>query len=169
MTHELGHNFGLGHANARSCTVNGVAVTIAADASCTTVNYADPFGTMGNNALRHNPASQLGELGFLTDAEKVVGTPGNTYTITPYFGPDRRQARPDPARRRLLLRPGHPRHVRRPSTPSRPARRLVSGVTIRLGWGTASPTSSPMATELLRHDAGHVRRSPTHPSWSGGR
>ena len=86
MTHEVGHNFGLGHANARNCVVGGTRVTIAADASCTTKDYADPFSTMGNNALRHNHGSQLGELGWLDASQKVVGTPGNTYTISPYFG-----------------------------------------------------------------------------------
>ena len=86
MTHEVGHNFGLGHANARNCVVGGTRVTIAADASCTTQTYADPFSTMGNNALRHNHGSQLGELGWLDASQKVVGTPGNTYTISPYFG-----------------------------------------------------------------------------------
>ena len=41
---------------------------------------------MGNNALRHNHGSQLGELGFLASSEKLVGAPGNTYTIAPYLG-----------------------------------------------------------------------------------
>ena len=45
----------------------------------------DPFSTMGNNALRHNHGTHVGELGSL-HAEKVVARPGNTYTITPYFG-----------------------------------------------------------------------------------
>jgi outer membrane biosynthesis protein TonB len=148
MTHEVGHNFGLGHANARTCTVGGTPVTIAADASCTTQPYADPFSTMGNNALRHNQGSQLGELGWLTDAEKVVGTPGRTYTITPYLGVDGvklvRIPRGDGSYFDLDLRT--PYGTFDNFAVGSPA---VSGVTIRLGWGTASPTTSPKATELL--------------------
>ena len=86
LAHEVGHNLGLGHANARNCVVGGTRVTIAADASCTSQGYADPFSTMGNKAARHNHGSQLGELGWLDASQKVVGTPGNTYTISPYFG-----------------------------------------------------------------------------------
>jgi outer membrane biosynthesis protein TonB len=148
MTHEVGHNFGLGHANARTCTVNGTRVTIAADASCTTQNYADPFSTMGNNALRHNHGSQLGELGWLQPEEKVTGSPGNTYTIAPYFGA---------AGVKLVRVPRgdgtfFDLDVRTPYgsfdtwTVASPA---VSGVTIRIGKGTASPTNTPQATELL--------------------
>ncbi len=34
MTHELGHNFGLGHSNADNCVVNGTRVMIAAPTDC---------------------------------------------------------------------------------------------------------------------------------------
>ena len=148
MTHEVGHNFGLGHANARNCVVGGTRVTIAADASCTTQTYADPFSTMGNNALRHNHGSQLGELGWLDASQKVVGTPGNTYTISPYLGTG-------PVKLVRIPRGNgsfFDLDVRTPYgsfdnfAAGSPA---VSGATIRLGWGTASPTGSPQATELL--------------------
>ena len=148
MTHELGHNLGLGHANARNCTVNSTRVTIAADTSCSTQSYADPFSTMGNNALRHNHGSMLGELGWLQPNEKVAGSPGHTYTITPYFGT---------AGIKLVRVPRgdgtfFDLDVRTPYgsfdtwSAGSPA---VAGVTIRIGKGTASPTSSPQATELL--------------------
>jgi chitodextrinase len=148
MTHEVGHNFGLGHANARTCTVNGTRVTIAADASCTTQAYADPFSTMGNNALRHNQGSQLGELGWLQPEEKVTGSPGNTYTITPYFGSAGvklvRVPRGDGTFFDLDVRTTYGSFDTWAA--GSPA---VSGVTIRIGKGTASPTNSPQATELL--------------------
>ena len=149
MTHEVGHNFGLGHANARNCVVGGTRVTIAADASCTTQTYADPFSTMGNNALRHNHGSQLGELGWLDASQKVVGTPGNTYTISPYLGD---------AARSSWCGSRAATGASSTSTSARPygsfdnfaaGSPAVSGATIRLGWGTASPTGSPQATELL--------------------
>lgn len=148
MTHELGHNFGLAHANAINCTVNGVRVALAAAANCTEVAYADPFSTMGNNALRHNQGSQLGELGWLADSEKVVGGPGTTYTITPYFSSSGvhlvRIPRGDGSYFDLDFRMAYGSfdNFAAGSPP-------VSGVTIRLGWGTASPTSSPHATQLI--------------------
>jgi chitodextrinase len=85
LTHELGHNFGLGHANGLTCTSGGGEVMIAAPADCTVDYYADPFSTMGNNALRHNTGMGLVDMGLLATSERVVGGPGNTYTIAPYF------------------------------------------------------------------------------------
>ena len=148
LAHEVGHNLGLGHANARNCVVGGTRVTIAADASCTSQGYADPFSTMGNKAARHNHGSQLGELGWLDASQKVVGTPGNTYTISPYFGTGAvklvRIPRGDGSFFDLDFRVAYGSfdNYAAGSPP-------VSGVTIRLGWGTASPTGSPKPTELL--------------------
>ena len=148
MTHELGHNLGLGHANARNCTVNGTRVAIAAVASCTTQSYADPFSTMGNNALRHNHGSQLGELGWLEASEKIIGEPGNTYTITPYLGASGvklvRIPRGDGSFFDLDVRTPYGSFDNYAA--GSPA---VTGVTIRAGLGTASPTNTPKGTELL--------------------
>jgi len=148
LTHEVGHNLGLSHSNALRCTSNGTKVMIAAPADCTTETYADPFSTMGNNALRHNHGSHLGELGWLTGAEKVVGAPGNSYTIAPYFGPDGvklvRIPRGDGTYFDLDVRT--PYGVFDDFMAGSPA---VAGVTIRIGEGTASPTSSPKQTLLL--------------------
>ena len=148
MTHEAGHNFGLGHANGYDCTVNGARVALADPASCAVHAYADPFSTMGNNALRHNQGSQLGELGWLTAAQKVVGAPGNTYTITPYLGVEGiklvRIPRGDGTFFDLDTRSTS--GVFDNFTAGSPA---VSGVTIRIGVGTASPTRSPQGTSLV--------------------
>ncbi|HEX5826166.1 MAG TPA: M12 family metallo-peptidase [Candidatus Limnocylindrales bacterium] len=86
ITHELGHNFGLNHANALYCTANGSRVSIAAPESCESKGYQDPFSTMGNNALRHNHGAHLGALGWVASSETVLAAPGNQYTISPYFG-----------------------------------------------------------------------------------
>lgn len=148
ITHELGHNFGLGHANAINCVVNGVRVPLSSAANCTEVGYADPFSTMGNNALRHNQGTQLGELGWLSSSEKVIGAPGNTYTISPYFGSGPvklvRIPRGDGTYFDLDYRMTY--GVFDNFAAGSPA---VSGVTIRLGKGTASPTNSPQATQLI--------------------
>ena len=112
------------------------------------MGYADPFSTMGNNALRHNHGIQLGELGWLSAAEKVVGCPGNTYTITPYFGSGPlklvRVPRGDGTFFDLDYRMTY--GIFDTFTAGSPRR---SGVTIRLAKGTASPTTSPQATDLL--------------------
>lgn len=148
MTHELGHNLGLSHANARNCTVGGTRVTIASAANCTTQTYADPFSTMGNNALRHNHGSQLGELGWLEASEKVTGAPGNSYTLTPYFGAAGvklvRVPRGDGSFFDLDVRTPYGSFDN--FSAGSPA---VTGVTIRVGLGTASPTNTPKGTELL--------------------
>jgi chitodextrinase len=148
MTHELGHNYGLGHANAIDCSVSGTRVSLSSAANCTEKTYADPFGTMGNNALRHNPGSQLGELGWLGASEKVVGAPGNTFTIAPYFSTGAtklvRIPRGDGSYFDLDYRMTY--GAIDTFAAGSPA---VSGVMIRLGWGTASPTNSPLATQLI--------------------
>ncbi len=148
MTHELGHNFGLSHSNAASCVVNGTRVMIAPKANCTEVGYADPFSTMGNNALRHDHGSHLGELGWLNPDEKTVGVPGHTYTITPYFRGDGlklvRIPRGDGSFFDLDVR--MPYGVFDTFAAGSP---VTVGTTIRLGVGTASPTGSPKATLLL--------------------
>lgn len=148
MTHELGHNFGLGHSNAANCAVNGTRVMIAATTDCASVTYADPFSTMGNNALRHNHGSHLGELGWLTPEEKAIAVPGNTYTITPYFGPAGlklvRVPRGDGSFFDLDTRMTYGAFDT--FTAGSP---VTVGTSIRIGYGTASPTWSPQATLLL--------------------
>ena len=148
MSHEVGHNFGLGHANASNCVVNGTRVTIAAASACTTKTYADPFSTMGNNAARHNHGSQLGELGWLDGSEVVTGAPGNSYTITPYFATGGtklvRVPRGDGTFFDLDYRKTYGSFDN--FAAGSPA---VSGATIRIGKGTATPTRTPQATELL--------------------
>ena len=158
MTHELGHNFGLGHANGLNCTVNGTRVAISTAANCTDAAYVDPLSTMGNNALRHNQGSQLGELGWLSSSEKVIGAPGSTYTISPYFGSGPvklvRIPRGDGTYFDLDFRMTYGTFDN--FAAGSPA---VSGVTIRLGRGTASPTNSPQPTEL-------IDTTPSTSSWA---
>ncbi len=158
MTHELGHNFGLGHANGINCAVNGTRVALSTAANCSEQAYVDPFSTMGNNALRHNQGSQLGELGWLSSSEKVIGAPGHTYAISPYFSSGAvklvRIPRGDGTYFDLDFRTTYG-NVDNFAAGS-PA---VSGVTIRIGKGTASPTNSPQPTDL-------IDTTPSTSSWA---
>ena len=47
LTHELGHNLGLGHANAVTCTVDGVRVSFDLTGTCAALEYADTADVMG--------------------------------------------------------------------------------------------------------------------------
>jgi hypothetical protein len=148
MTHELGHNFGLSHSNGHTCTVGGTRVMIAAPAACTTQTYADPFSTMGNNGLRHNHGSHLGELGWLSPNEKVIAVPGNSYTLAPYFGGAGlklvRVPRGDGSFFDLDTKVPFGAFDNFGATSP-----VVTGVSVRIGLGTASPTTSPKQTLLL--------------------
>ena len=148
MTHELGHNFGLGHANAAELRRRaGPGSRSPRRRACTSVGYADPFSTMGNNALRHNHGASSASSAGSSASEKVVAVPGNTYTITPYFGSRRyklvRVPRGDGTFFDLDFRTTY--SIFDTFTAGSPA---TMGVTIRLAMGTASPTTSPKATNL---------------------
>ena len=151
MTHEVGHNFGLSHANARDCIVGGTRVTIARRPSAARRRATRTRSrTMGNNALRHNHGSHLGELGWLERVrEGRSARPATRTRSRPTSAAGRRQA--GPRSRAATGRSSTSTSARRtaPSTPSRPARPPSAGVTIRIGVGTASPTTSPKPTELL--------------------
>ncbi|MGY1849148.1 reprolysin-like metallopeptidase, partial [Blastococcus sp. SYSU DS1021] len=85
MAHELGHNFGLGHASARQCDATPEA------APCRTVAYHDLYDVMG--ASWHQVGSlnapHAARLGFLpSSAAQVVPASGSggTFTLTPMGG-----------------------------------------------------------------------------------
>ena len=81
MAHELGHNFGVHHANSYNCTVGGTRVAVAADANCTSTEYGDPFTVMGTGSTRQFPAFHKGELGWLQPTSTYTVTSSGTYTI----------------------------------------------------------------------------------------
>jgi len=78
--HELGHNFGLGHANSLPC--NGA--TIATNCPLARPEYGDPWDIMGNVSARSVNAWQKNSVGWVPDA-KVATHPGGTasYTLSP--------------------------------------------------------------------------------------
>ncbi|MDP8905383.1 MAG: M12 family metallo-peptidase [Chloroflexota bacterium] len=84
-SHELGHNFGAHHANALTCTSNGVRVQFSS--SCSSAEYADPFDLMGSNAsssngIRHMHTWHRKQIGVLTTADWQTVTASGTYTVT---------------------------------------------------------------------------------------
>ena len=82
--HELGHNFGLGHANSLPC--NGV--TIATNCPLARPEYGDPWDIMGNVSARSVNAWQKNYMGWVPDA-KVATHPGGiaSYTLSPLTSP----------------------------------------------------------------------------------
>jgi hypothetical protein len=81
IAHEMGHNFGLYHSHALSCTPNIIGN------NCTTLEYGDLFDVMGDTTGSHFNAYQKERLGYLNQGASqritYVQTPG-TYVIAPY-------------------------------------------------------------------------------------
>ena len=78
--HELGHNFGVHHANFYSCLdANENPVSYSYD--CETAEYADPYSIMGVSRGHHN-APHKREIGWLDDSNIKTATEG-TYSLKP--------------------------------------------------------------------------------------
>ncbi len=71
VAHELGHTFGLGHANRMRCVAN----------RCEQVEYGDRYSVMGSRADGQFDAFEKYTLGWLTDADVARPTVNDTYTI----------------------------------------------------------------------------------------
>ncbi len=80
MGHELGHNFGVHHANSLECTSAGTRVALAAS-GCQSGEYGDPFTIMGDASTRQFPAFHKGELGWLQPTATYTVTSSGTFTI----------------------------------------------------------------------------------------
>ena len=95
-SHEMGHNMGLLHANALACEdASGQPVSFGA--SCESVEYGDPFSTMGGNQgygadgswAFMSPlfsAEELNHLGWLDPTETRTVTGSGTYDLVPLYG-----------------------------------------------------------------------------------
>ena len=82
--HEIGHNWGLGHANSLPC--NGV--TIATNCPTNRPEYGDPWDIMGNVSSRHVNAWQKNDMGWVPDAAVATHKVGTaTYTLSPLETP----------------------------------------------------------------------------------
>lgn len=59
LAHELGHNFGEGHASTYRCTVDGTRVALGRPSQCAKVSeYGDPFSVMGSTVRLHHAAAR---------------------------------------------------------------------------------------------------------------
>ena len=77
IAHEMGHNFGLLHAASLRC-----ATSIGG--SCTSSEYGDPFGAMGNQRAMHYNAMQKAKLAWIPSTSVKTHTTGSaTYTLSP--------------------------------------------------------------------------------------
>jgi hypothetical protein len=82
ISHELGHNFGLLHAAALDCGTNVIGGT------CTSSEYGDPFGAMGNSRAMHFNSVQKDILGWIPSTSVKTHTKGRTtYTLAPLESP----------------------------------------------------------------------------------
>ena len=70
LAHELGHSFGLGHANLTDCKRHG----------CGALEYGDPYDTMGVGMSDFNAKSKY-DLGWLTNVTRPLKN--GTYTLAP--------------------------------------------------------------------------------------
>ncbi|MGN9914214.1 PASTA domain-containing protein [Phytohabitans sp. LJ34] len=83
VVQELAHaSFGLSHANGLECMdPNGQRVTLST--SCASLEYADPFSAMGNNAAGSFTAPHQFQLGWLSGRMLDVPAGGGAYALQP--------------------------------------------------------------------------------------
>ena len=83
VAHELGHTFGLSHANTYACT-DSAGQRVAIGSSCVSTEYADPFDVMGNNSVSHFNAYHKSRLSYFDAAANMVKVTANgIYSIAP--------------------------------------------------------------------------------------
>lgn len=88
VAHELGHDFGVHHANSYSCKDNNGSVVFISS-NCTSQEYGDPFDAMDNSGIAwHMNALHKGQLGYFSAANTQTVTTSGTYTIAPLEQPN---------------------------------------------------------------------------------
>lgn len=137
--HELGHNLGVHHASAESCTgTSGQRVTLSS--TCTSSEYGDPFSIMGNGSTRLHHGWHKAQLGWLSDVQTI--TSNGTYTVaaTESAGAPRllRIARPDGTYFWIDFRQAMAQFDNWSTTA------IVSGVGIRIAPNTSSLVQSQL-------------------------
>lgn len=84
FSHEMGHKFGLKHANAYDCDKN--TKSIDTDDKCISIEYADNYDVMGrtvDSALNHFNAVHKMETGWLSANQIIHFTDNGQYSIKP--------------------------------------------------------------------------------------
>jgi hypothetical protein len=87
IAHELGHNFGVNHANSYDCEVNGVRVALSTTGTdCSSTEYGDPLTVMGAwNPITRYPHSHDWhrlQMGFIGASERQTVTVSGVYTLS---------------------------------------------------------------------------------------
>lgn len=82
INHELGHNYGLLHANVLRC-VDQNNQPVPFSETCTEFAYADPFDTMGNLNPGHFSNYQKNRVGYLAPHNIQTIEADGTYTLEP--------------------------------------------------------------------------------------
>lgn len=84
FAHELGHKFGLKHANVYDCVKNSISIDV--DDKCRSIEYGDNYDVMGHTvdaALIHFNAVHKMEAGWLTTNQVTNFTSNGQYRIKP--------------------------------------------------------------------------------------
>jgi PASTA domain len=82
--HELGHHFGLNHANGLRCT-NAAGTPVPLSTTCTEVEYGDPYDVMGQGSGLFN-AIHANALGWLNGqvVNATASSSTQSFTLKPY-------------------------------------------------------------------------------------